>query len=427
MNFASLPKEMPDSCYDILDGMYKVFYTIGEGQFAKYFINFLIFIRVKLCSNLDNTEWFAVKIMREEHINTPEKIEKFMNEIRILSQCNNSHIIQILRVSLSGVLKKADGTKKLAVYYVMKYAFFGEIFSLVQEKGRLPENLVRTFILQLLDGLQYLHSNRIFHRDLKPENLLLDQSLKIVIADFGSAIINKTSDLDKKQFLFDNNIPIGSKEYNAPEITIGKYYYAEFSDMFSIGVILFVLTFGKMPFGIASPGDPYFELLSKKDKSTYWSIFGPPNIVSAEFKDLFENLTQLDPEKRLNLSDTRNHPWFKGKIYSAAELAEILKDQKEYYNQLSRRRMHEFQAKLKCKKRAMKQKSLSHSILYDKLSHDIRLVSFHSECIAINDYLSQKPEELKEPQPQSDDNASDDQVILSPDSSPNEEKTFQSR
>jgi serine/threonine protein kinase len=90
--------------------------------------------------------------MKEHQVNSPEKLLYFMNEVRLLSQCYQKHVVEITTASVSGTLIKARGIKKTAVYYVMAHARYGEIYRLIKETGRLSEIQARTFFSQLLDG-----------------------------------------------------------------------------------------------------------------------------------------------------------------------------------------------------------------------------------------------------------------------------------
>lgn len=108
--------------------------------------------RVKLAQAVDTLEWHAIKIMKEQQVNTPEKLSYFMNEVRLLSMSPNKHVVEILSVSISGMIATSTGRKKPVVYYVMRYAKHGEIYRLVRETGRFSELLARTFFLQLLEG-----------------------------------------------------------------------------------------------------------------------------------------------------------------------------------------------------------------------------------------------------------------------------------
>lgn len=216
-------------------------------------------------------------------VNTVDKLDKFMCEVRILAQCDDKHIIGINAASVMGVYTGLH--KKPIVYHVTHYAKFGELFQFVQEIGPLSEKLARTWFHQILDGLSYLHSNGICHRDIKPENLLIDDKLQIVIADFGSAAKCRTA--ENKSIEFDSAIVVGSQEYNAPEINMEKIYCGEKADIFSAGVCLFYMVFGNSPFLSASDSDPYFLKLSKPNKSSYWAIYNRIP-VSKEFKSIIK-------------------------------------------------------------------------------------------------------------------------------------------
>ncbi len=101
---------------------------------------------------VDTMEWHAIKVMKEQQVNTPEKLAYFMNEVRLLAMCPSKHVVEILSVSISGTIVTPAGRKKPVVYYVMCYAKHGEIYRLVRETGRFAETLARTFFLQLLEG-----------------------------------------------------------------------------------------------------------------------------------------------------------------------------------------------------------------------------------------------------------------------------------
>ena len=129
-----------------------------------------------------------------------------------------------------------------------------------------------------------MHTKGIAHRDIKPENLLLGNDMDLIIADFGSAA--RFISEENKILEFDSSIIIGSREYNAPEINMNKCYYGDKADIFSAAVCLFVMVVGNIPFRIASYSDPYFKLLTKKDKKDYWTIYSSVS-TSSEFKGSF--------------------------------------------------------------------------------------------------------------------------------------------
>lgn len=128
-----------------------------------------------------------------------------------------------------------------------------------------------------------MHSRGIAHRDIKPENLLLTNDMNLVIADFGCAARYTLE--ENKAAEFDSSVIVGSQEYNAPEINMDKRYCGDKADIFSAAVCLFVMVMGNVPFRMASNSDPYFKLLSKKDKTEYWNIYSAVPI-SSEFKGI---------------------------------------------------------------------------------------------------------------------------------------------
>lgn len=111
---------------------------------------------MKLGQAIDTGDWYAIKIMKEHQVNTQEKMVYFMNEIRLLSQSYQKHIVEIIAASVSGTLIKARGEKRSAVYYVMSYARYGEIYRLIKETGRLTEIQARSLFTQLLHGISEL-------------------------------------------------------------------------------------------------------------------------------------------------------------------------------------------------------------------------------------------------------------------------------
>jgi len=146
----------------------------------------------------------------------------------------------------------------------------------------------RFFLDQIITVVEYLHNKSIVHRDLKPENMLVDENLNLKVTDFGFATSKNIDALLSFR---------GSKRYMAPEIKEEKKYDGRKTDIFSIGVILFVLVQGIFPFREGNKDDYFYKLLINQNYNLYWiEIFSED--LSDEFKDLMTKMLHYDPTKR---------------------------------------------------------------------------------------------------------------------------------
>lgn len=152
----------------------------------------------------------------------------------------------------------------------------------------------------MLDSIEYMHSKNVSHRDLKLENILVDSDLTLKIADFGYASMQKSLDLLSSYR--------GTFTYMAPEIKEGRKYTGLKVDLFSAGVILFILVRGIFPFKEARKEEFFFNLLSQGKYNEYWEkVQG--NYLSESCRDLIQKLFSYNPDERPNLEEIRNHPW----------------------------------------------------------------------------------------------------------------------
>jgi len=152
----------------------------------------------------------------------------------------------------------------------------------------------------MVDTLQYIKSKKVAHRDIKIENMLVNELFEIKFADFGFASLSK--EVEQQQ--------MGTPIYVAPEIIEGKEYLGERVDVFSCGVVLFIMLTGRYPFYCATREDKRYKLLMELNKQEYWRTLEGKIAISVEARDLLERMFAYDPNERINLEDIEGHPWY---------------------------------------------------------------------------------------------------------------------
>ncbi|KAG0429974.1 hypothetical protein HPB47_023112 [Ixodes persulcatus] len=200
-------------------GFYDIERTIGKGNFAV----------VKLARHRITKTEVAIKIIDKTQLD-PANLDKVYREVHIMKMLSHPHIVKLYQVM---------ETKNM-LYLVSEYASQGEVFDFISRHGRMPEAMARRKFWQVLSAVEYCHSNRVVHRDLKAENLLLDCNMNIKLADFGFSNFFSPDDYLTTW--------CGSPPYAAPEVFEGKCYIGPEIDVWSLGVVLYVLVCGALPF-----------------------------------------------------------------------------------------------------------------------------------------------------------------------------------
>jgi carbon catabolite-derepressing protein kinase len=184
-------------------------------------------------------------------------------------------------------------TTPAEIVMVLEYAGH-ELFDYIVNNGKLAEVKARKFFQQIVCAVEYCHRHKIVHRDLKPENLLLDEHFNVKIADFGLSNIMTDGNFLKTS--------CGSPNYAAPEVISGKLYAGPEVDVWSCGVILYVLLVGRLPFD-----DEYIPTLFKKIAAGNYSI---PNYLSPGAVRLIRHMLQVNAVNRITIPEIRLDPWF---------------------------------------------------------------------------------------------------------------------
>ena len=179
------------------------------------------------------------------------------------------------------------------IIMVLEYAG-GELFDYIVKHGKMSEDKARRFFQQIVCSVEYCHRHKIVHRDLKPENLLLDNDLNVKIADFGLSNIMTDGNFLKTS--------CGSPNYAAPEVISGKLYAGPEVDVWSCGIILYVLLVGRLPFD-----DDFIPALFRKINS---GTYHTPSYLSSGARNLIHKMLKVNPVQRITIQEIRQDPWF---------------------------------------------------------------------------------------------------------------------
>ncbi|XP_032252764.1 maternal embryonic leucine zipper kinase isoform X3 [Phoca vitulina] len=259
--------------YDELLKYYELYETIGTGGFAK----------VKLACHILTGEMVAIKIMDKNALGSD--LPRVKTEIEALKNLRHQHICQLYHV-----LETAN-----KIFMVLEYCPGGELFDYIISQDRLSEEETRVVFRQIVSAVAYVHSQGYAHRDLKPENLLFDEYHKVKLIDFGLCAKPKGN---KDYHL---QTCCGSLAYAAPELIQGKSYLGSEADVWSMGILLYVLMCGFLPFDDDNVMALYKKIMRGKYEVPKW--------LSSSSILLLQQMLQVDPKKRISVKNLLSHPW----------------------------------------------------------------------------------------------------------------------
>eukprot|EP01038_Epipyxis_sp_PR26KG_P013526 gene13526-18146_t len=265
-------------------GKYELGRSLGEGTFGK----------VKHAIDSETNEAVAIKILDKEKIQKQNMGNQIKKEISIMKMVKHKYIVGMIEVLAS----------KTKIFIVLELVTGGELFDKIVAAGKLTEDHARFYFTQLIEGVEYCHKLGICHRDLKPENLLLDAHGNLKISDFGlsSLYIGDADDGASRTELL--HTTCGTPNYVAPEVLSDQGYDGKKADIWSCGVILYVLLAGFLPFD-ESTIVALFAKIQSAD-FTYPSWFTP------EVRSLLDQMLVADPKLRITIANIKTHPWFVG-------------------------------------------------------------------------------------------------------------------
>jgi calcium-dependent protein kinase len=271
---------------------YKEIKMLGEGSYGQVFL-----VNHKVIGATR-----AMKIIQKVEDVDENNVLEILNEINVLKKIDHPNIIKIFECYM----------QKGNYYLVTEYCSGGELFELVNNT-KFTEVQVAYLMYQLFSSINYCHKMKIIHRDLKPENILITKNennfIDIKVCDFGTSQIFKKGDIQKET--------IGSLYYVAPEVINKNYNFK--CDLWSCGIIMYILLTNKLPFGGSSDEEIITNILSGLYNETRLKNCSP------ETKELISLLLEKDINIRINAETALNHKFFQK--YKVKEMFNEIKDQ----------------------------------------------------------------------------------------------------
>ncbi|KAJ0971182.1 hypothetical protein J5N97_019141 [Dioscorea zingiberensis] len=261
-------------------GKYELGKTLGEGSFAK----------VKFARNVEDEDGnpVAIKILDKHKVLRHKMVEQIKREIATMKLIKHPNVVQLYEVTAS----------KTKIYIVLEYVDGGELFDKIVNHGRLKEDEARRYFQQLINAVDYCHSRGVYHRDLKPENLLLDSDGVLKVSDFGLSTF--VPQIRGGGLL---HTACGTPNYVAPEVLNDNGYDGAAADVWSCGVILFVLMAGYLPFDEPNLANLY-KKISRAD------CFYPSHF-SSNTKKFIKRILDPNPRTRMTIPEIIESDWFK--------------------------------------------------------------------------------------------------------------------
>ncbi|KAH3666520.1 hypothetical protein OGAPHI_003516 [Ogataea philodendri] len=270
---------------------FKLGKELGEGSYST----------VVLATDLTTGRFYAIKVLHKRHIIKEKKVKYVNIEKNALNRLGSGHGIIHLFYTFQD---------EQSLYFVLDYAPNGELLSLIKKHGTMDEESVKYYSTQLVDAIDYMHSNGVIHRDIKPENILLDTDMKIKVTDFGTAKMLEKNSNDEYPSDTRASSFVGTAEYVSPELLNDKYC-GKGADIWALGCIIYQMIAGKPPFKATNEYLTFQKIL----KLQYAFSAGFPMVI----RDLVKRILILKPKDRISLPEIKKHYFFRGVDWSNQE------------------------------------------------------------------------------------------------------------
>ncbi|XP_052058381.1 testis-specific serine/threonine-protein kinase 1-like [Mytilus californianus] len=251
--------------------------TLGEGSYGK----------VKGAFSESNRKRVAIKIINRKK--APKDFrEKFLpRELKIHASLNHPNVIKMYEIM--------EFHNK--VYIVLEHAGHGDLLEYIKLRGAFSDEQAKVIFRQIIRAIDYLHDNKVVHRDMKCENILLDQRNTVKVSDFGFARESEAGDISKTF--------CGSAAYAAPEILQGVPYHCPMHDIWSMGVILYIMVCASMPYDDSNLKKMIKDQIERK------VAFSKSKKIAVECQDLIHRILEANVKKRASIAAMDEHPWIR--------------------------------------------------------------------------------------------------------------------
>lgn len=261
-------------------------------------------------SQVDDSSEYALKIINLKD-NPTFNLSCFKTETEVLSQLSHPNIIKMFEFK-ENVNCKVDGIDLKVNYISVELLPNCDLFSYLEKTWKFSEETSRYLFQQIIEGLDYLHSQNYAHRDIKPENLIFDSQFNLKLVDFGFATTKESA-----------SCQVGTFGYMLPEIFNNQKYDVKSADLFGAAVVLFNMVTQHPPFKSASLDDKLYQLIATGQLSKFWRIhskaMGSKDFFSKEFKKLINWMLSYDPSRRLSIEEVKQSKWYTQSVPSHAE------------------------------------------------------------------------------------------------------------
>ena len=255
---------------------------IGKGGFCKVY---------KALYKSTN-KYYALKIIDKNSIENEEQMKNLLNELNIMLKLNHPNLLKLI----------SHFEDNENIYIILPLASNGQLYDLIHKNKKSTKyEILKKYLYQCIEAIEYLHKNKIIHRDIKPENILIDDNDNAVLSDFGIATFIKEGE---KRVTY-----CGTDEYLAPEIIRGNGYNEKI-DIWAFGILIYECLSGKTPFNkidFIKKNDDYDENIVKLKFDCDFDIYA---------KNLITKILRVNPEQRLSIEEIKNHIFFKNRNLS---------------------------------------------------------------------------------------------------------------